>query len=198
MKTVGVLALQGDFEAHRKAVERAGGHPVEVRTAQQLDACDGLIVPGGESTTMLKLLDIENLTEPLRQFAARKPVFGTCAGAILLAHSVTHPTQPSLDLIDIDVERNAYGRQIDSRIARVQAGADEMEAVFIRAPKILRVGTGGTVLATYNGDPVWVEQGRHMVTTFHPELTPGYARPRAILGRFASLSRYLFHVRLRA
>ena len=171
MKTIGVLALQGDFEAHCKAIARAGGRPLEVRTSKDLDACDGLIVPGGESTTMLKLLDIENLTEPLRQFAARKPVFGTCAGAILLAHSVTKPAQPSLDLIDIDVERNAYGRQIDSRITRVQEGVNEMEAVFIRAPKILRVGPGGKVLATYNGDPVWVEQGRHMVTTFHPELT---------------------------
>jgi 5'-phosphate synthase pdxT subunit len=172
MKTIGVLALQGDFDAHRKAVERAGGRPIEVRTTQDLDACDGLIVPGGESTTMLKLLEIENLTEPLRQFAGRKPVFGTCAGAILLARSVTSPAQPSLNLIDIDVQRNAYGRQIDSRITRIQAGASEMEAVFIRAPKIRRVGPGGTILATYNGDPVWVEQGRHMVTTFHPELTP--------------------------
>jgi 5'-phosphate synthase pdxT subunit len=171
VKTVGVLALQGDFEAHCKAVERAGARAVEVRTAEQLDACGGLIVPGGESTTMLKLLDIENLTEPLRQFAARKPVFGTCAGAILLAHSVTNPAQPSLDLIDIDVERNAYGRQINSQVARLQVGTNEMEAVFIRAPKILRVGPGGKILATYNGDPVWVEQGRHMVTTFHPELT---------------------------
>src|SRR5436190_16510321 len=122
MTTVGVLALQGDFDAHRKAIDRAGGRAVEVRTAQQLDSCDGLIVPGGESTTMLKLLEIENLTEPLRQFAGRKPIFGTCAGAILLAHSVANPAQPSLDLIDIDVERNAYGRQIDSRVARVQAG----------------------------------------------------------------------------
>ena len=172
MKTIGILALQGDFDAHRKAVERAGGRALEVRTAKELDACDGLIVPGGESTTMLKLLDIENLTEPLRRFAARKPIFGTCAGAILLAHSVTRPAQPSLNLIDIDVERNAYGRQIDSRVARVDAGGQEMEAVFIRAPKIRRVGTGGKILATYNGDPVWVEQGRHMVTTFHPELTP--------------------------
>jgi 5'-phosphate synthase pdxT subunit len=171
MKTVGILALQGDFDAHRKAVERAGGKPVEVRTAKELDACDGLIVPGGESTTMLKLLEIENLTEPLREFAARKPVFGTCAGAILLAHTVTRPRQPSLDLIDIDVERNAYGRQLDSRVASVDAAGKDMEAVFIRAPKILRVGAGGKVLATYNGDPVWVEQGRHMATTFHPELT---------------------------
>jgi 5'-phosphate synthase pdxT subunit len=186
MKTIGIIALQGDFDAHRKAVERAGGRPIEVRTAQELNACDGLIVPGGESTTMLKLLEIENLIEPLRQFAARKPVFGTCAGAILLAHSVTKPAQPSLDLIDIDVERNAYGRQIDSRITRVQAGANEMEAVFIRAPKILRVGSGGKTLATYNGDPVWVEQGRHMVTTFHPELTADSRVHRRFLEKVTS------------
>ena len=188
MKTVGILALQGDFDAHRKAVERAGGRPIEVRTAQDLDACDGLIVPGGESTTMLKLLDIEKLIEPLRQFAARKPVFGTCAGAILLAHSVTSPSQPSLDLIDIDVERNAYGRQIDSRVARVDAGGKDMEAIFIRAPKILRVGSGGKILATYNGDPVWVEQGRHMVTTFHPELTPDLRVHQRFLERVATSS----------
>jgi pyridoxal 5'-phosphate synthase pdxT subunit len=188
VKTVGILALQGDFDAHRKAVERVGGRPIEVRTAQDLDACDGLIVPGGESTTMLKLLDIEKLIEPLRQFAARKPVFGTCAGAILLAHSVTSPSQPSLDLIDIDVERNAYGRQIDSRVARVDAGGKDMEAIFIRAPKILRVGSGGKILATYNGDPVWVEQGRHMVTTFHPELTPDLRVHQRFLERVATSS----------
>jgi len=183
MKTIGILALQGNFDAHRKAIERAGGRAVEVRTAAQLDSCDGLIVPGGESTTMLKLLDIESLTGPLRQFAARRPVFGTCAGAILLAHAVTGPVQPSLDLIDIDVQRNAYGRQIDSRVARVDAGGQEMEAVFIRAPKILRVGAGGKVLATYNGDPVWVEQGRHMVTTFHPELTSDFRVHRDFLAK---------------
>lgn len=173
MKTVGVLALQGDFEAHRQAIERAGARAVEVRTAAEMSACDGLILPGGESTTMLKLLDLENLTGPLREFAAVKPVFGTCAGAILLAREVTHPAQPSLGLMDIGVERNAYGRQIDSRIARVQMeDSAEMEAVFIRAPIIKRVGEDTRVLATYRGDPVWVEQGRHMATTFHPELTP--------------------------
>jgi len=182
VKTVGILALQGDFHAHLNAVERAGGRAIEVRTARQLDSCDGLVVPGGESTTMLKLLEIENLTEPLRRFAARKPIFGTCAGAILLAHSVTNPAQPCLDLIDIDVERNAYGRQIDSRVARVQADGEEIEAVFIRAPKILRVGDGGRILATYNGDPVWVEQGMHMVTTFHPELTPSSRVHKHFLG----------------
>jgi 5'-phosphate synthase pdxT subunit len=171
-KTVGVLALQGDFEAHRKAIERAGGRAVEVRSAGQLAQCDGLIIPGGESTTMLKLLDIENLTAPVREFGARKPIYGTCAGAILLAKEVLHPTQASLQLMDISVERNAYGRQIDSRIEKVPVtGGGEFEAVFIRAPIIRKVSGDAKVLASYNGDPVWVEQGRHTVTTFHPELT---------------------------
>lgn len=171
MKTVGVLALQGDFEAHRKAIERAGARAVEVRSADQLKQCDGLIIPGGESTTMLKLLGEENLVEPLRRFAAEKPIYGSCAGAILLAHEVTGPAQPSLDLMDIAVERNGYGRQIDSRIAKIPANGGEIEAVFIRAPIIRRVGNNARVLASYQGDPVWVEQGRHMVTTFHPELS---------------------------
>jgi pyridoxal 5'-phosphate synthase pdxT subunit len=186
MKTAGVLALQGDFEAHRKALERAGARAVEVRTAAEMAACDGLILPGGESTTMLKLLERESLLEPLRAFGAEKPIFGTCAGAILLAHEVSHPPQPSLDLMDIAVERNAYGRQIDSHVARIHfgiegnEGAVELEAVFIRAPIIRRVGADVRILARYRGDPVWVEQGRHMVTTFHPELTPG----SPIHGRF--------------
>jgi pyridoxal 5'-phosphate synthase pdxT subunit len=177
MKTVGVLALQGDFEAHRKAIERAGARAVEVRTAAQMQACDGLILPGGESTSMLKLLEIENLLEPLREFGRNKPVYGTCAGAILIAREVSHPPQISLDLMDIGVERNAYGRQVNSHIAalKMEAGpgleGPELEAVFIRAPIIRRVGAGARVLARHQGDPVWVEQGRHMVTTFHPELT---------------------------
>lgn len=171
-KTVGVLALQGDFEAHRKAIERAGARALEVRTKDQLAQCDGLIIPGGESSTMLKLLEIEGLTDAVRAFGAKKPIYGTCAGAILLAHEVTRPHQASLDLMDITVERNGYGRQIDSRIAKVPVkdGAD-FEAVFIRAPIIRKVGKDANVLASYEGDPVWVEQGRHMVTTFHPELT---------------------------
>jgi 5'-phosphate synthase pdxT subunit len=178
MKTVGVLALQGDFEAHRKALERACARAVEVRTAEQMQACDGLILPGGESTSMLKLLEIENLLEPLREFGNKKPVYGTCAGAILIAREVSHPSQQSLDLMDIGVERNAYGRQIDSHIAKIKMdynggpeSGNELEAVFIRAPIIRRVGGGARVLARHQGDPVWVEQGRHMVTTFHPELT---------------------------
>ena len=175
MKTVGILALQGDFDAHRKAIERASGNAetraIEVRTAAELAQCDALIIPGGESTTMWKLLEIEGLLDPLREFAARKPVYGSCAGAILLAREVTHPEQASLGLIDISIERNAYGRQIDSRIAKVATAEGEMEAVFIRAPIIRRAGPDTKVLARYAGDPVWVEQGRHMVTTFHPELT---------------------------
>ena len=119
MKTVGVLALQGDFEAHRKAIERAGRARARSAHRGQLAQCDGLIIPGGESTTMLKLLEYEKLPDPVRKFGERKPIYGTCAGAILLAREVTHPAQASLDLMDIAVERNGYGRQIDSRIAKV-------------------------------------------------------------------------------
>lgn len=172
-KKVGVLALQGDFEAHEKALRRAGAEPVEVRSAADLEAIDGLIIPGGESTTMLKLLEAENMLDPLREFAKQRPIFGTCAGAILLASEVSHPPQRSLALMDIDVERNAYGRQLDSRIARLHPEGlqGELEAVFIRAPIIRRVGGDAKVLADYQGDPVLVEQGPHLAATFHPELT---------------------------
>jgi 5'-phosphate synthase pdxT subunit len=172
-KRVGVLALQGDFEAHARALARAGADAVEVRSASQLQDIDALIIPGGESSTMLKLLDIEGLFEPLRKFGESHPIFGTCAGAILLASEVTNPAQASLGLMDIGVERNAYGRQLDSRIAHLEPeGLDgDLEAVFIRAPIIRRVGENAKVLARYDGDPVLVEQGRHLVATFHPELT---------------------------
>jgi 5'-phosphate synthase pdxT subunit len=172
-KKIGVLALQGDFEKHEKALARAGAEPVEVRSAADLDQVDGLVIPGGESTTMLKLLEQEQMLDPLRDFGARRPIFGTCAGAILLAAEVLNPHQRSLGLLDIDVERNAYGRQLDSRIARLNPeGLDgDLEAVFIRAPIIRRVGDQVKVLASYQGDPVLVEQGSHLVATFHPELT---------------------------
>jgi len=172
-KRVGVLALQGDFEAHARALARAGADAVEVRSASQLQDIDALIIPGGESSTMLKLIEIEGLFEPLRQFGVSKPIFGTCAGAILLASEVTNPAQASLGLMDIGVERNAYGRQLDSRIAHLAPeGLDgDLEAVFIRAPIIRRVGENARVLARYDGDPVLVEQGKHLVATFHPELT---------------------------
>ncbi|MBM3767535.1 MAG: pyridoxal 5'-phosphate synthase glutaminase subunit PdxT [Acidobacteria bacterium] len=172
MVVIGVLALQGDYEAHARAIVRAGGEACEVRTAEELQAVDGLIIPGGESTTMLKLLDRENLFEPLRAFGNAKPVFGTCAGAILLAREVSNPKQNSLGLVDIAVERNAYGRQLDSRVTSIEGeNLGAMEAVFIRAPIIRRAGAGVKVIASYNGDPVLVEQGRHLVATFHPELS---------------------------
>jgi len=169
--TIGVLALQGDFEAHRQALERAGAQAVEVRTAADLGTIAGLIIPGGESTSMLKLLAMENLFEPLASFGKEKPIFGTCAGAILLATKVENPPQASLGLMDLTVQRNGYGRQIDSRITEIELDGKKMEAVFIRAPIIRRVGPGANVLASYGNDAVLVEQGRHMVATFHPELT---------------------------
>jgi len=170
---VGVLALQGDFEAHCRALESAGAAAVEIRTAAELDGVDALVIPGGESTTMLKLLDIEGLFRPLAEFGARKPIFGTCAGAILLATEVLNPTQVSLGLMDLTVERNGYGRQIDSRIAQIVLAGEPTEAVFIRAPIIRRVGEQVKVLAEYQGTPVLAEQGMHMVATFHPELSAG-------------------------
>ena len=168
---VGVLALQGDFEAHCRALESAGADAVEVRTAAELDGIDALVIPGGESTTMLKLLEIEGLFQPLAEFGARKPIFGTCAGAVLLATEVLNPSQASLGLMDLTVERNGYGRQIDSRIAQIVLDGEPAEAVFIRAPIIRRVGEQVKVLAEYQGNPVLAEQGRHMVATFHPELS---------------------------
>jgi pyridoxal 5'-phosphate synthase pdxT subunit len=179
VKTVGVLALQGDFAAHQAALERAGAQSVQVREAEQLRHIDGLVIPGGESTTMLKLVHYENLLDPLVEFAREKPVFGTCAGAILLAKEVSHPSQESFGIMDIDVERNGYGRQLDSRVAELEPDADfqqragpgKLEAVFIRAPIIRRIGAKTKVLVRYNGDPVLVEDRRHLAATFHPELT---------------------------
>jgi len=179
MKKIGVLSLQGDFEAHGKAAERAGAEVVYVRTAADLDGLDGLIIPGGESTTMLKLLNAENLLGPLAEFGRKKPIFGTCAGAILLASRVSNPAQESLGLVDLAIERNAYGRQVDSRVVQIDADPSfssrtrpgSIEAVFIRAPIIRKVGPTARILAEYEGDPVLVEEGRHLISTFHPELT---------------------------
>jgi len=184
-RRVGVLALQGDFEAHRKALERAGARAVEVRTAANLEQVDGLIIPGGESSAMLKLLDLEGLFRPLQDFGKKKPIFGTCAGAILLAKEVLNPRQASLGLMDLTVERNAYGRQIDSRIAQIDVAGKPAEAVFIRAPIIRRVGPKAKVLAEYQGDPVMVEEGKHLVATFHPELSSNDWIHREFVARVA-------------
>ena len=179
MKKVGVLSLQGDFAAHGAALERAGALPVYVRERSQLEEIDGLILPGGVSSTMLKLLRYENLFEDLADFGRRKPMFGTCAGAILMASDVTHPAQECLGLMDIVVERNAYGRQADSQVVELEPEPEfeqrtapgKLEAVFIRAPIVRHTGNGTHVLAEFAGDPVLIEQGRHLVATFHPELT---------------------------
>ena len=171
---IGVLAIQGDFDAHARALRRVGANAIEIRRADDLSAIDGLILPGGESTTMLKFIEEEGFAGPLTDFAhADKPIFGTCAGAILLAREVYNPSQASLGLIDIAVERNAYGRQVDSFIAAVEESFDgrALEAVFIRAPKIKEFGGNVEVLARLNGTPVLVRERSIVCSTFHPELT---------------------------
>lgn len=171
---VGVLAIQGDFAAHARALRRIGVGAIEIRRALDLGAAEGLIIPGGESTTMLKFINDEKLTESIADFAGQgKPIFGTCAGAILLAREVYNPAQVSLGLIDIAVERNGYGRQIDSFIVDVNGSVEggPLEAVFIRAPKIRRVGPAVEVLAILNGEPVLVRERNIVAATFHPELT---------------------------
>ena len=168
--TIGVLALQGDFDAHRKRLEELGAKVVLVKKPEQLDSIDGLVIPGGESSTFLKLLG-EGGFEKLKEFVRGKPTFGTCAGAILLAKEVENPKQVGLGALDIGIRRNAYGRQIDSSIRKGFLRDTPLEMVFIRAPKIERVGPGVEILATESEDPVVVRQGRSMAATFHPELS---------------------------
>src|SRR5215467_4387112 len=171
---IGVLALQGDFDAHRRRLEELGANVVLVKKPEQFDAIDGLVIPGGESGTFLKLLG-EAGFEKLKQFVRLKPTFGTCAGAILLATEVENPRQAGLGALNIRIRRNAYGRQIDSSIreGKLLEGNNEspLEMVFIRAPKIEHVGDGVEVLAKEGADPVVVKQGRTMAATFHPELS---------------------------
>jgi 5'-phosphate synthase pdxT subunit len=174
--TVGVLALQGDFALHRQALDRCRIGSVEVRRPEALERIDGLIIPGGESTTLLRLLEVDAFIPALAAFhGAGKPIFGTCAGLILLAREVENPRQPSLGLIDATVERNAYGRQRESFVAAGTATLagepSEVEMVFIRAPRIRHLGPGVTRLATLAGEPVLARQGPVLVATFHPELT---------------------------
>lgn len=172
---VGILAVQGDFALHAKMLDRIGAPWRLVKHASDLDEASALIMPGGESTTMLKFFAGEGLAAPIKKFAeAGKPIFGTCAGAILLAQDVLNPPQERLGLIDITVERNGYGRQIDSTVRQGDCPvlADHpLEMVFIRAPVIRRVGEGVRVLGRAGGLPVLVEQGNILAATFHPELT---------------------------
>lgn len=168
--TIGVLAIQGDFDAHKKRLEELGADVVLVRKPEQLDEIDGLVIPGGESGAFLKILGAQGF-EKLKEFVRLKPTFGTCAGAIMLAKEVTNPDQPGLGALDIRIRRNAYGRQVDSSIRTGKLGDSPIEMVFIRAPKIEHVGSGVEVLATEGVDPVAVRQGRSMAATFHPELS---------------------------
>jgi 5'-phosphate synthase pdxT subunit len=168
--TIGVLAIQGDFDAHKKRLEELGADVVLVRKPEQLDEIDGLVIPGGESGAFLKILGEQGFAK-LKEFVRVKPTFGTCAGAIMLAKEVTNPDQPGLGALDIRIRRNAYGRQIDSSIRTGRLGESPIEMVFIRAPKIEQLGPGVEVLATEGDDPVIVRQGRAMAATFHPELS---------------------------
>jgi 5'-phosphate synthase pdxT subunit len=174
-KPVGILALQGDFERHAKMFDRLGVPWRLVKHAAELEEVSGLILPGGESTTMLKFFDGEGMGEAIKRFAgAGQPVFGTCAGAILLAREVLNPPQENLGLLDITIERNAYGRQVDSSVRTgccPEITDQPLEMVFIRAPIIRRVGAGARVLGKCDGWPVLVEQGNLLAATFHPELT---------------------------
>jgi 5'-phosphate synthase pdxT subunit len=169
---IGVLALQGDFDAHRRRLEELGAEVVLIKKPEQLNEIDGLVIPGGESGTFLKLLGEEGLAK-LKDFVRAKPTFGTCAGCILLATEVENPKQAGLGALDITVRRNAYGRQIDSSLREGRLLDDDVpiEMVFIRAPKIERVGAGVEVIATEGNDPVLVRKGKTLAATFHPELS---------------------------
>src|SRR5580658_7592516 len=167
---IGVLALQGDFDAHRRRLEELGAEVVLVKKTNQLNEVEGLVIPGGESGTFLKLLGEDGFAS-LKDFVGLKPTFGTCAGCILLATEIENPDQAGLGALDITVRRNAYGRQIDSSIREGQFRNEPIEIVFIRAPKIERVGEGVEVIATEGKDPVLVRKGKTLAATFHPELS---------------------------
>ncbi len=171
---IGILAVQGDFEAHAAMLARLGAETVEVRTPEDLEGCDGLVLPGGESTTQLQFLQEEGLYDRIREFAgAGRPIFGTCAGAILLANEVKNPSQESLRLVDMTVLRNGYGRQVHSDVVSgpTTLKQEPLEMVFIRGPVIERVGNDVDVLAEYAGKPALVQSGKILAAAFHPELT---------------------------
>jgi len=184
---IGVLAIQGDYASHADALAESGAEPVEVRKPEQLAGIDGIILPGGESTTILRFLEKHSFFEALQQFCQEKPVFGTCAGAILLAREVINPPQRSLGLLDAAVERNAYGRQIDSTILTAETAlpGGPLEMVFIRAPRIVETGPAVEVLARREGSPVLVRQSHLLAATFHPELS----RDRRVHQLFVDLVR---------
>jgi 5'-phosphate synthase pdxT subunit len=170
---IGILAIQGDYASHAEALAEAGAEPAEVRKPEELTGLEGLILPGGESTTILKFLSKHHFFEALETWCKRHPVFGTCAGAILLAREVRNPAQRSMGVLDAVVERNAYGRQIDSAILTEETSLEggPLEMVFIRAPRIIATGPAVHVLARRENSPVLVRQGDILAATFHPELS---------------------------
>jgi 5'-phosphate synthase pdxT subunit len=171
---IGVLALQGAVEPHKPHIEAAGGIFRAVKTPEQFDEVDAFILPGGESTTMLKLIDIFGLWDSLKKNFETKPVWGICAGCILIAETVTNPAQKSFGLLPITVERNAYGRQLDSHHAEIEG----YTVSFIRAPVIKAIDKKNLkILAEHEGTPVWVQSGKYMASTFHPELTLDFPSP---------------------
>ena len=173
---IGVLALQGAVEPHRAKLQAIGAEGVLVRTAKEIETCAGLIVPGGESTTFLRLIGVYGLRQPLLDFASERPMWGVCAGSILMAEEVRNPAQESLGVMPITVQRNGYGRQNESFIAEAALTLPGhppavQEMVFIRAPKIVAWHDDAEILAEFEGDPVAMRHGRHLTTTFHPELS---------------------------
>lgn len=180
---VGLLALQGAFRAHGEMLKGLGAEVAEVRLPGELEGLDGLVIPGGESTTLLHLFEEDRFEGPLREFVGGGGrIFGTCMGMILLAKEVTGPAQRSFGLLDVSVERNAYGRQVDSFEAEGEVGGKPFPMVFIRAPRITRLGDGVEVLGRWNGDPVLVRQGNILAATFHPELSGDPAVHERFLG----------------
>ncbi len=179
---IGVLALQGDFAAHVSAIPAA----IEVRRAEEINKLDALVIPGGESTAMLKLAGGSGIEEAARRLVAREGIlFGTCAGAILIARQVFHSTQRSWGMIDIDIERNAFGSQADSFEGTLDP---PMHGIFIRAPRIRRTGPGVKVLARWKGEPVLVSEGRVFAATFHPELTDDRQVYEMVFGSFVAMA----------
>jgi 5'-phosphate synthase pdxT subunit len=171
MKVVGILALQGAVTQHAEHLRAIGAEPRFVYKTENLAGLDGLILPGGESTTMLKLAHELGMWEDLKIRAQEIPYWGICAGSILMARHVENPEQPCLGVFDVNVRRNAYGRQLESFQGNVTLGAEKEPAVFIRAPQFLSWGPNVKVAGTVDGKPVYLEEGRHCVTAFHPELT---------------------------
>ncbi|MBC8175303.1 MAG: pyridoxal 5'-phosphate synthase glutaminase subunit PdxT [Candidatus Marinimicrobia bacterium] len=175
MLTIGVLGLQGAYKKHSRLLNRLGVNSINVRYPNELDRCQALIIPGGESTTIMKLMDFIHIRDKIVKFSESRPIFGTCAGMILMAKKANDPKLETLSLIDMEVIRNAYGRQVDSFThsidVMVNGNKETISGVFIRAPRVLKVGKNVKVLASLNGDPVFVREGIHLATTFHPELS---------------------------